>query len=105
MLPFFFPSTSRAVEVCRYAEAALVLLREPVQSTDVCFQEETALFQYRRQDVSDSFEFRLSWDGTLNFFNSNLLFIVDETSGQVELFCMCRVQMVEKSPFKYCFNL
>lgn len=42
---------------------------------------------------------------TLNFFNSNLLFIMDETSVHVELFCMCGVQMVEKSPFKYCFNL
>lgn len=39
--------------------AAWGLLRESVQSTDACFQEETALFQYKGEDVSDSFEFRL----------------------------------------------
>lgn len=52
------------------AEAAWVLLRESVPSTDVSFQEETALFQNSRGDVSGSFEFRLPWDDTLNILSA-----------------------------------
>jgi len=46
------------------AEAAWVLLRESVQSMDVCVQEETALFQDSKQDIGGSFKFRLPWDDT-----------------------------------------
>lgn len=57
-----------------------------MQSTDVCLPEETALFQNSRGDASVSFEFRIPWDGILNFFKSNLLFIMNETLVHVGLF-------------------
>lgn len=85
----FFPSTSQVSRALSFAdskwlldwafgefvlpipnfrvEAASVLLRESVLSSYVCFQEEAAIFQNSRGDVSGSFEFRLPEDDSLNF--------------------------------------
>lgn len=76
-----------------------------MQSTDVSFQEETALFQNSRGDVSGSFEFRLPWDDTLNILSAIYYLSWMKLRYLLNFFCTHRVQMVEKSPFKYCFNL